>query len=129
LTPHLLRNLSLLLVEDDRVLAGVMTRWVNWLGATLDTAELGATALSLVAEKKYDVVLLDLTLPDMKGDAVYAGMVKVRPDLASRVIILTGGAINGEAKAFLRSTHCPVVLKPFELEKLARQIVTLNRAA
>jgi CheY-like chemotaxis protein len=128
-TPHLLRNLSLLLVEDDQVLAGVMTRWVEWLGATLDTAGLGAAALSMVAEKKYDVVLLDLTLPDMEGDAIYAGLVKACPDLASRVIILTGGAINGEAKAFLRSTHCPVVLKPFELENLARQIVTLNRAA
>jgi hypothetical protein len=65
----------------------------------------------------------------MKGEAVYAGLVKACPDLASRVIILTGGATNGEAKAFLRSTHCPVVLKPFELENLARQIVTLNRAA
>ena len=129
MTPHLLRNLSLLLVEDDQVLAGVMTRWVQWLGATLDTAGLGADALSMVAEKKYDVVLLDLTLPDMNGDAIYAGLVKICPDLASRVIILTGGAINGEAKAFLRSTHCPVVLKPFELENLARQIVTLNRAA
>jgi CheY-like chemotaxis protein len=129
LTPHLLRNLSLLLVEDDAVLAGVMTRWVHWLGATLDTAGLGAAALSMAAEKKYDVVLLDLSLPDMKGEEVYAGLVKARPDLASRVIILTGGATNKEAKAFLRSTHCPVVLKPFELENLARQIVTLNRAA
>jgi CheY-like chemotaxis protein len=129
LTPHLLRNLSLLLVEDDAGLAGVMTRWAEWLGATIDTAGLGAEALSMVAEKRYDVVLLDLTLPDMKGDAVYARLVETCPDLASKVIILTGGATNGEAKAFLRSTRCPIVLKPFELESLARQIVTLNEAA
>lgn len=129
MTPHLLRNLTLLLVEDDTGLAGVMTRWAEWLGATIDTATLGADALSMAAEKKYDVVLLDLTLPDMKGEAVYARLVEAHPDLASRVIILTGGATNGDAKAFLRSTSCPVVLKPFELENLARQIVGLNQAA
>jgi CheY-like chemotaxis protein len=129
LTPHLLRGLSLLLVEDDSGLAGVMTRWAEWLGATIDTAGLGGHALLMVTEKRYDIVLLDLTLPDMKGDAVYAQLVEACPALASRTIILTGGAMSTEAKAFLKGTRCPVVLKPFELESLARQIVTLNRAA
>ena len=79
MTPHLLRDLTLLLVEDDAGLAGVMSRWAEWLGATIDIAGLGADALSMAAEKKYDVVLLDLTLPDMKGEAVYARLVEARP--------------------------------------------------
>ncbi len=129
LTPPLLRGLSLLLVEDDTELADVMTRWAAWVGATVDTAALGGTALTLAAARTYDAVLLDLTLPDMDGEAVYASLVGIRPVLASRVIILTGGPVSLASQAFLHRTRCPVVLKPFDLENLAQQIATLESAA
>jgi CheY-like chemotaxis protein len=129
LTPHLLRGLSLLLVEDDLALASVMSHWATWVGASMDTASLGAEALALTAQRSYDLVLLDLTLPDMDGSEVYARLVEVAPGLASRVIILTGGAVSVSARSFLARTSCPVVLKPFDLESLAREIVTLNCAA
>lgn len=129
LTPSLRRGLSLLLVEDDAELAGVMTRWAAWVGATVDTAALGATALTLAAARSYDAVLLDLTLPDMDGGTVYASLVGVRPRLASRVIILTGGAVSLASQSFLDRTRCPVVMKPFELESLARKIAALEFAA
>jgi DNA-binding response OmpR family regulator len=129
LTPPLPRGLSLLLVEDDTELAGVMTRWAEWIGATMDTATLGRTALHLAAARTYHAVLLDLTLPDIDGETVYASLVKVRPALASRVIILTAGSVSEALQAFLHRTRCPVVLKPFDLEGLARQIAGLDAAA
>lgn len=129
MTSHLLSGLSLLLVEDDPALATVMSHWAKWVGAAMDTASCGAEALSLTAQRPYDAVLLDMTLPDMEGWAVYARLVEVSPALASRVIILTGGAVSEAAKSFLARTSCPVVLKPFDLHNLAREIATLNCAA
>jgi two-component system, cell cycle sensor histidine kinase and response regulator CckA len=123
------RGLSILLVEDDIALAGVMSHWARWVGAAMDTAAFGAEALVFAVQKPYDAVLLDLTLPDMEGWAVYDRMIELRPHLASRVIVLTGGAVNKTARAFLDRTSCPVVLKPFELETLARQITKLKCAA
>jgi CheY-like chemotaxis protein len=129
LTPSLPRGLSLLLVEDDHELAEVMTRWATWVGARMDIAALGSTALRLAAAKTYDAVLLDLTLPDMDGGAVYARLVGLRPALAFRVVILTGGAMCDATESFLQRTRCPVVLKPFDLDGLARQIARLDFAA
>lgn len=129
MTPPLPRGLSLLLVEDDPELAIIMTRWAAWVGATLDIAASGRTALTLAEARGYDAVLLDLTLPDMDGAAVYASLVRVRPALASRVIIFTGGAVSPASEVFLHRTRCPVVLKPFDLESLAQQIATLEFAA
>jgi CheY-like chemotaxis protein len=123
------RGLSLLLIEDDIALAGVMSHWAKWVGAAMDTASFGAEALVFAAQKSYDVVLLDMTLPDMEGWTVYDRMIELRPILASRVIVLTGGAVSGASRAFLHRTSCPVVFKPFELETLARQITNLNCAA
>jgi two-component system OmpR family response regulator len=129
MTHALRRGLSLLLVEDDTELAEVMARWAAWVGATMDTAGLGSIALALAAAKTYDAVLLDLSLPDMDGERLYARLVGLRPALASRVIILTGGAVGQASQAFLYRTRCPVVLKPFDLESLARQIARLEFAA
>ncbi len=123
------RGLSILLVEDDIALAGVMSHWARWVGAAMDTAAFGAEALVFAAQKSYDAVLLDLTLPDMGGWTVYDRMIELRPLLASRVIVFTGGAMNNASRAFLDRTSCPVVLKPFELETLARQITNLKCAA
>ena len=128
-TPQLPRGLSLLLVEDDAELAGVMGRWATWVGVSMDAASRGADAIRLVMEKSYDAVLLDLTLPDMEGSALYERLVELCPSLAPRIIILTGGAVNGRARAFLEGTSCPVVLKPFDLVSLARQIAQVDRAA
>jgi DNA-binding NtrC family response regulator len=129
LTPPLPRGLSLLLVEDDADLTDIMVRWAVWVGAKMDTAALGRTALTLAAGRAYDAVLLDMTLPDMGGEAVYGSLVGLRPGLASRVVILTGGAVSDESQGFLHRTRCPVVLKPFDLEALARQIARLKFAA
>ena len=127
--PPVLAGLSLLLVEDDAELASVMKRWAVWLGVKMDAASLGSDALRLVVEKSYDAVLLDLTLPDMDGSVVYQRLAELCPILGSRVIILTGGAVNDRARAFLEKTSCPVVLKPFDLVSLARQIAQVDRAA
>jgi two-component system, cell cycle sensor histidine kinase and response regulator CckA len=129
LTVQVPRGLSVLLIEDDIALAGVMSHWAKWVGAAMDTASFGAEALVFAAQRSYDAVLLDMTLPDMEGWTVYARMVEIRPLLASRVIVLTGGAVTKASQAFLDRTNCPVVLKPFELETLARQITKLNCAA
>lgn len=129
MTPHLLRGLSLLLVEDDAALVSVMSHWAKWVGAAMDTASFGAEALSMTARRPYDAVLLDMTLPDMEGGTVYARLVEASPALASRVVILTGGGVSAAARSFLARTSCPIVLKPFDLENLGREIVTLNCAA
>jgi CheY-like chemotaxis protein len=127
--PHLPHGLSLLLVEDDADLAGVMGRWAAWVGVRMDAASRGADALRLVVERSYDAVLLDLTLPDMDGPTLYDRLVELCPILAPRIIILTGGAVNGRGRTFLEGTDCPVVLKPFDLVSLARQIAQIERAA
>jgi CheY-like chemotaxis protein len=127
-TPHLARGLSLLLVDDDADLACVLSRWAAWVGVSMDVAPRGAEALRLVMEKRYDAVLLDLTLPDMEGSTVYERLVEMCPILAPRIIIFTGGAANGRAWAFLKGISCPVVLKPFDLMNLSRQIAVAQSA-
>ena len=62
--------MKLLLVEDNRELSLWMTRLLAQSGYAVEQAFSGGDALQLLMTQSYDAVLLDLTLPDMKGQVV-----------------------------------------------------------
>jgi CheY-like chemotaxis protein len=70
----------------------------------------------------FDVVLCDLMMPDGSGMELHARMVKERPDLAAKMIFVTGGAFTEGAEAFLRDTPNPCLLKPVTGEALRHAV-------
>jgi CheY-like chemotaxis protein len=111
---------SVLVVDDEPSVRGAITTYLRSLGIAADGAASGAAALARVRERRYDAILLDLRMPDMPGDAVYAELAAADPALAERVVFLTGDLHSEAAAAFVRSTGRPFVSKPFELDDLAR---------
>ncbi len=114
---------SVLIVEDDVRLADVLA---SELGRGYDTAvaHSGEQALLLVATRRFDLVLLDLNLPDMDGIAVAEQlegnvadviMLTSRSDVASRVRGLYAGAAD-------------YVSKPFDMEELLARVYARIRA-
>ena len=65
-------KLAVLLVEDNPMNAEVAGLFLEQLGHTMSLAENGARALELLGEKEFDLVLMDLELPDMDGNMVTA---------------------------------------------------------
>jgi two-component system response regulator GlrR len=76
-----------LLIEDDAVNTMLVTRRLEVAGITYACAEEGGAGISLAREGAFDVVLLDLRLPDMDGFEVLAALRAVRPGLP--VVIMT----------------------------------------
>jgi signal transduction histidine kinase/CheY-like chemotaxis protein len=58
---------DILLVEDDRTNQTLLTLQMREEGHGVDLAETGSKAISLAAGRKYDLILMDLNLPDMTG--------------------------------------------------------------
>lgn len=65
----------------------------------------GATAI--------DGVLCDVMMPGMNGMELYQEIGRRAPELAARVVFVTGGALLEEVRVFLEETGAPVVEKPF----------------
>ncbi len=63
---------------------------------------------------EFDLVLCDLMMPDMSGMELHARLDDVAPELARRVVFLTGGAFTPDARAFLESVPNARIEKPFE---------------
>jgi PAS domain S-box-containing protein len=73
-----------------------------------------ADALALCAGgAEFDVILCDLMMPDMTGMDFHEALTRVAPNLATRIIFMTGGAFTTKAQQFLSSTPNEHIEKPF----------------
>jgi DNA-binding NtrC family response regulator len=124
---------TILLIDDDDAFRGVMAMELGRAGFTVTGAASGGEALRAVADAQPQVVLLDLSLPDMTGLQVLDRLRTASP--ASEVIMLTGhGSIDTAIEA-IRAGAFDYISKPCPLDELEVRIEralerhSLNRRA
>jgi CheY-like chemotaxis protein len=84
----------------------------------------GAEALAYAEKQKFDLVFLDLKLPDIPGDELYVRLKKIYPDLP--IVIITGYPDSEILTKILASGPVTVIQKPIEYEKLNRAVKILG---
>lgn len=116
--------MRILIVDDERPILNLIRISLTNAGYFCDTAEDGAQALEKIENGKYDLILLDVMLPEIDG---FELMEYIRP-LGIPVIFLTAkNAVTDRVKG-LRMGAEDYVVKPFEIaELIARVEVVLRR--
>ncbi len=118
------RSLSVLLVEDNYTNRIVAQRLLESVGVEVTTAENGREALELVAESRFDAVLMDLQTPEMDGYTA-AQEIRALPDeTKSRVpiIALTAHVLPEDRERSIAAGMNDHVSKPFVPEELVSTI-------
>ena len=88
-------------------------------GRSMATATSGVDALEILAARSFLGVISDMRTPGgVDGADVHAWVVKHRPELAARLIFITGDIVNEETATTLRRTGAPCVEKPFRVQQL-----------
>ncbi len=119
------RTTRLLLVEDDRELSDALSRALEMSGFTVYVTGYGEDALDLARAYRFDVVVLDLTLPDMAGQQVLQQLHQTRPD--TPVIILSGETdLEAKIENFLEGAD-DYITKPFHRDELIARIHAVLR--
>lgn len=109
----------LLVVDDEPAMRTAIGNFLSSLGHGVTVAAGGLEARALLARQEYDVVLLDLRMPDLGGDALYRELVERDPRHARRVVFVTGDTHSAQSRRFLAEAGRPSVSKPFQLDDLA----------
>jgi signal transduction histidine kinase/CheY-like chemotaxis protein len=113
-----LEGKRVLVVEDEPALAAAVADALTDAGFVVDRAGDGEEALAFVGERLYDLVVCDLKMPRLDGRSFYRAIAATAPDLAQRVIFVTGDVVAPDAERFLEETGCRWLAKPFRLGDL-----------
>ena len=114
------------MVEDEKRIADFLSRGLESGGYTVDVAGDGTTALEMVHATEYDLIILDLGLPDMDGMAVLK-KIRTRKTSPPVLILSARDAVDDRVKG-LETGADDYLVKPFAyVELLARVRVLLRR--
>jgi len=120
-----------LLIEDEPAVMDFVRSALERNGYKVVCAESGVDALQLLASGEYHGVVSDMRTPGgVDGAQVHAWIAANRPELASKVVFITGDIANEETAATLRRTGAPCVEKPFRVQQFIAIVEkTMGRAA
>jgi two-component system, cell cycle sensor histidine kinase and response regulator CckA len=113
---------TVLLVEDERAVRGVVRRQLERAGYAVREAASGAEALRLVLDgaDPIDVVLTDVVMPEQNGRVLAERIARIRPEL--RVVFMSGYTDDEIVRRGLLTPGAVLLQKPFTPEALAAAI-------
>ena len=116
------RKRRILIADDESSVREALQLFLRSLGHKVDVASSGLEALERLEAHQYDAILLDLRMPDVAGNVVYEKLLARDPQMATRVIFVTGDAHGGSMGEFVVKSGRPYISKPFVLDDVARLI-------
>jgi two-component system, OmpR family, response regulator len=116
--PSSSRARRILVVEDDQGILELVRTVLQHEGYRVDTASTSQAALRKARARSYDLVILDLILPDADGVILLGKLKKFLPGLEGRTIFMTGFTSREPVLDYLRSRSAEFLQKPFRAEDL-----------
>ena len=117
-------SLKILLAEDNIVNQQVVAKMLALMGCQTDVAEDGRSALTAIRSGNYDLVLMDLQMPEMDGLEVTRTIRHEMPDIPCRIVAITANAFEEDRVACLAAGMDDYLVKPLQRTALE---ATLNR--
>ena len=116
--------MRLLIIEDDKTIAGNLYEFMQARGHVVDAAADGVTGLHLAVSQPFDVIVLDIGLPGMDGLAMLRKLRK-EAKLATPVLLLTARDSLSDKLDGFREGADDYVVKPFSLREVEARLEAL----
>ncbi|HSP87880.1 MAG TPA: response regulator [Ignavibacteriaceae bacterium] len=127
--------LKILLAEDNFINQKVALRFLEKIGYKADVAFNGIEVMSALQLQRYDVILMDIQMPDLDGEQATLEIRKLFPEKHQpRIIAVTANAMKDDIDRYLLNGMDDSLIKPFKIESLVRvltesYIVLSNRGS
>lgn len=116
----------ILVVDDEPDLRTILAKQLELRRFNVDLADGGEEAWRKLQSLEYDCILLDLRMPGMSGQELYLRVKLAKPELADRIIFITGDTVNPDTREFLINVTNPVLSKPFDFRELEQLVVAVT---
>ncbi len=113
----------LLVIDDESMVRRAIARALR--AHDVVSVENPVDALALLDRgERFDLILSDLMMPNMTGVEFFEELLRRFPELARRVVFITGGALTAGNQEFVRNLPNECVQKPFEVAALQRLVAS-----
>lgn len=113
---------TILVVDDEQVVRDLTVHALTEQGHRVDTTDSASEALKKIKRRKYDLLLIDIKLPDRSGVELYRQVKEMDSSLAQKVLFITGDIMSPDTRRFLAETGAAYIEKPFDVEQLSREV-------
>ena len=114
-------NKKILIVDDNKLNIKVASKSLVDCNFDIDEALSGKECLNKVKNKKYDLILMDIMMPEMSGEDTLKELKKIK-DFHTPVIAVTADAIVGAKEKYLNEGFDEYLSKPFTKEQIIQKI-------
>ena len=111
----------ILVVDDEPSICRALTIAFSREGYDVRAVESGEVALSMLRTEHFDCMVVDLRVPDVRGDVLFELAASLQPQLRTSTLFTTGDA-SEFAQDLIGACGCPLVAKPFDLAELMRMV-------
>ncbi len=118
----------ILVLDDEKSIAEMLSEMLGLLGYTTTVCHVPAQALQLIKGQEFDLIISDFRMPGLNGEQFFSLATKQKPELARRIIFLTGDVVNEETLKFLKSIGNPHLAKPFDLARVKTMVAEVLRS-
>lgn len=113
------RRAPILLIEDEPSVIAFLRAALERKGYSVVDAASGAEGLKRLADGPYAGVISDIRMPGaVNGAEVHAWIQRNRPELGSKIILISGDTANSETQDLLARSGTPCIEKPFRVHQL-----------
>jgi CheY-like chemotaxis protein len=113
---------TILLVDDEEMIADIGKRILEKLGYRVLLAESGKSALKVYEDHRdsINLIILDMIMPDMGGSEAFDQLKAVDPSI--RILLSSGYSLNGQASQIMKRGCNGFIQKPFNIEQISKKI-------
>jgi PAS domain S-box-containing protein len=116
--------LRILLAEDHAINQKMVLMLLNRLGYVADVVTSGTAAIAALLQQDYDVVLMDVNMPEMDGVTATQQIRQLQLNTHPRIIAMTASAMKGDRERCIEAGMDDYITKPFHLQDFVQ---TLSR--
>jgi DNA-binding response OmpR family regulator len=126
LTPTgILKDLHVLVVDDYPEMTSLVGEIMVDEGASIVSANSGTAAISFILSGRFDLLILDLGMPQPDGLKIIEFLRATNLGLLRHTLVLTGRKYDRAAVAILKKLSIPCMFKPFQIEDLVEAMARL----
>lgn len=117
-------RLRVLVVDDEPTICRALTIALGRAGYDVVAVEAGEQAHTLLRAEQFDFLVLDLRIPDLRGDVLFELAASIQPHLRYRTLFTTGDT-SERALELIEACGCKALQKPFELQELTAELAKM----